>query len=112
MEPPECADSGAGIARLNADARGFRLHVTVKGAEMAKSKPRAKSPPKSSRDKVRAWRARMRAKGLKPVTLWLPDVHSEEFKKQAHEESLRIANSPGEKEDMAFIESLIDRDKL
>ena len=79
---------------------------------MAKSKPRAKSSPKSSRDKVRAWRERMRAAGLKPITLWLPDVKSEEFKAEARRQSLAIANSAGEQEDMAFIESLIDWDSL
>lgn len=80
---------------------------------MAKSKPvqkPKKAPPKSSREKVRAYRARMKAKGLKPVTLWLPDVHSEEFKKEARRQSLALANSPHAKEDQDFVESLIDWD--
>jgi hypothetical protein len=40
---------------------------------------------KTARDKARAYRARMRAKGLKPVQFWLPDVNSPEFIAEALE---------------------------
>lgn len=59
-----------------------------------------------SRDKVRNHRARMRAKGMKLVQYWVPDVTSKEFKKQAHRESLLIANSPHEAEDQAFVDAI------
>lgn len=64
--------------------------------------------PKSSRDKVRAHRARMRAQGLRQITLWVPDTRTEEFRRQAHLDSLAISASEGEKDDLAFIESLIE----
>ncbi|MGE0750892.1 MAG: antitoxin MazE family protein [Variibacter sp.] len=65
----------------------------------------------SSRDKVRAHRSRMRAKGLRPVQFWLPDTRSPEFAAEARRQSLAIANSPTEGEDQAFVESLSDRDE-
>lgn len=37
---------------------------------------------------------------------WVPDVDSEEFKREAHRVSLEIANSPTEKEDQDFIDSI------
>ena len=64
------------------------------------------SPPKSSRDKVRAHRARLRAEGLRPVQIWVPDTRSPEFAKQAHRESLAIAMSTHEADDQAFIDAI------
>jgi hypothetical protein len=61
---------------------------------------------KAAREKARAYRARMRAKGLRPVQFWLPDVNSPEFIAEAHRQSLAIANSPTEEEDQAFIDSI------
>ena len=59
-----------------------------------------------SRDKVRNHRARMRAKGMKLVQYWVPDVTSAEFKAQALRESRAMASSPTEAEDQAFIDSI------
>jgi hypothetical protein len=72
----------------------------------SKRPPAKPSRPLSSRDKVRAHRARMRAKGLRLVQLWLPDTSTPEFAAQAHRASLAIANSPTEREDQAFIDSI------
>ena len=71
-----------------------------------KQKLRRKRKPLTSREKVRAHRARMRAQGLRPVTLWLPDTRSPEFGAQAHRDSLAIANGPHEGNDQAFIDSI------
>jgi hypothetical protein len=61
---------------------------------------------KPSRVKVREHRARLRAQGLRPVQIWLPDVTSPAFKTEARRQSLAVANSPQEKEDQAFIDAL------
>ena len=61
---------------------------------------------KSSRDRVREYRARKRAQGYRLMQRWVPDVDSEEFKREAHRVSLAIANSPGEADDQAFIDSI------
>ena len=59
-----------------------------------------------SRDKVRNHRARMKAKGMKLVQYWVPDVTSPAFKAQALRESRAMASSPTEAEDQAFIDSI------
>ena len=61
----------------------------------------------SSGKRDRAFRARMRAQGLRPIEIWVPDVHSPEFAAEAHRESLLIAQSPSE-EDQAFVDSISD----
>lgn len=63
----------------------------------------------SSRDKVRAYRARLRRQGLRPIQIWVPDVRSAEFKEQAHRQSLAVARSPHAEEDQAFIDAVSDR---
>ena len=62
--------------------------------------------PKSSRAKVAAHRARLRAKGLRPITIWVPDTRSPEFAAEAHRQSLLVANSPHEADDQAFVDSI------
>lgn len=62
--------------------------------------------PQSGREKARAYRERMRQKGLRPVQFWVPDVSSHEFAAEAHRQSLLVANSPYAKEDQDFIDSI------
>ena len=78
----------------------------------SKPKLKAKSRPKSSRDKVRAHRARMRAQGMRLVQMWVPDVRSPEFAAEAHRQSLAAARSPTEADDQAFIDAITDPDAL
>lgn len=65
-------------------------------------------PSKSSREKVRAHRARLREQGLRPVQLWVPDVRSAAFKAEAARQARLVAADPHEAETMAFIESVAD----
>jgi hypothetical protein len=60
----------------------------------------------SSKEKTRAYRERMKRKGMRQITIWVPDVRSPEFAAEAHRQSLAIANSPGEADDQAFIDSV------
>jgi len=76
------------------------------------SKSPSRSDARSSRDRVRAHRTKLRRQGLRPIQIWVTAVYSEEFKTEARQQCLAIANSPQEKEDMAWIESLIDLDDL
>jgi Protein of unknown function (DUF3018) len=82
-------------------------------AKTATRKTKSKAPraakltrASTSRDKVRAYRKRMRGKGLRPVQIWLPDTRTPEFAAEAHCASLAVANSPTEQEDQAFIDSI------
>jgi hypothetical protein len=61
---------------------------------------------KSSRDKVRAHRARLRQQGLRPIQIWVPDVRSSKFRKEAHRQSLAVATSSHETDNQAFIDSV------
>ena len=65
-----------------------------------------RSSVKSSRDKVSAHRARLRAQGLRPVQIWVPDTRTRRFAAEAHRQSLLIASSPHEQDDQAFIDSI------
>lgn len=67
---------------------------------------------KTSRDKVNRYRQRMRAKEYRQVSFWIPDTRTPEFAAQARRQSLAVANSRHEAEDLALIESLIDWDNL
>ena len=58
--------------------------------------------------RVRAHRDRLRAQGLRPVQLWVPDVRSPQFAQQAHEQSVAVASSSTDADDQAFIDALGD----
>jgi hypothetical protein len=59
-----------------------------------------------SREKVRAHRFRLRAQGLRPIQIWVPDVRAPGFKEAAHRQSLAVAQSVDEAEDQAFIDAI------
>ncbi|HEY7765710.1 MAG TPA: antitoxin MazE family protein [Aestuariivirgaceae bacterium] len=61
---------------------------------------------KSSQEKVSAYRRRLRAQGLRPIQIWVPDVRAPRFKKQAHRQSLAVATSPHANEDQSFIDEV------
>ena len=64
--------------------------------------------PKSSRDKVRAYRERLRRQGLRPIQIWVPDVRSRAFRAEAHRQSLAVAESSHAAEDQEFIDAVSD----
>jgi hypothetical protein len=63
---------------------------------------------KSSREKVQAHRERLRKQGLRPIQLWVPDMHSSVFVKEARRQSLAVARSAHAKADQAFIDAISD----
>ncbi|RAU22779.1 DUF3018 domain-containing protein [Paramagnetospirillum kuznetsovii] len=69
-----------------------------------------KGSPSSSRDKVRAYRQRLREQGLRPIQIWVPDTRSEAFKAEARRQSLAVASSAHAAEDQAFIDAITDPD--
>jgi surfactin synthase thioesterase subunit len=68
----------------------------------------ARSRSKSSRDKVRAHRNRLRRQGLRPIQIWVPDMRSPAFRAEAHKQSLAVAKSPHAVEDQDFIDAISD----
>jgi hypothetical protein len=62
--------------------------------------------PKSSRDKVREHRERLRAQGLRPIQIWVPDTRSPDFAAEAARQSRLVASSTHAAEDQAFIDEI------
>jgi Protein of unknown function (DUF3018) len=55
---------------------------------------------------VRAHRARLRAQGLRPVQIWVPDVTAEGFAAEAHRQSRAVAATERADEDQAFTDAI------
>jgi hypothetical protein len=62
----------------------------------------------ANRRKVREHRQRLRAQGMRPIQIWVPDVHSPEFAAEARRQSLLANASPEEAEIQAFIDSVTE----
>ena len=60
----------------------------------------------NTRDRVREHRRRLRAQGLRPVQIWVPDVRAPEFVAEAHRQSMAIAASEDESDDQAFVDAI------
>jgi Protein of unknown function (DUF3018) len=62
----------------------------------------------STRNKVAAHRARLRAQGLRPLQIWVPDVRSASFAAEARRQSRRVARAAQAASDQDFVESVTD----
>ncbi len=58
----------------------------------------------STRDRVRQHRDRLRAQGLRPVQIWVPDVRSSAFAGEAHRQSSLVAQT--DRDDQAFVDAI------
>ncbi len=68
--------------------------------------PSTSSKAKPSREKVRVHRERLRAQGLRPIQIWVPDTRSPAFAAEAHRQSRLVALSPHADEDQAFVDAV------
>ena len=59
-------------------------------------------------ERVSAYRARMRAQGLRPVQIWVPDVRGPGFAAEAHRQSAVVAAADRTNDDMEFVEAVSD----
>lgn len=50
----------------------------------------------------------MRAQGLRPVQIWVPDVRAADFAAEAHRQSALVASADRESDDMEFVEAVSD----
>jgi hypothetical protein len=64
--------------------------------------------PKPSRRKVSENRKRLRARGLRPIQIWAPDVRAPSFRSEAHRQSVAVAAGAHAREDQAFIDAVSD----
>ncbi|HEX6859621.1 MAG TPA: antitoxin MazE-like protein [Caulobacteraceae bacterium] len=68
----------------------------------AQRKPAQKS---TSAARTRAYRERMRAKGLKPVTIWTFDTTDPDFLRRVREASIAASHDPEERAVMDEVEA-------
>lgn len=61
---------------------------------------------KSSKEKVRAHRERLRKQGLRPVQFWVPDVRAPGFEEEIRRQVRLVAASPGEQDNIDWADSL------
>jgi hypothetical protein len=59
-------------------------------------------------ERVQKYRAGLRAAGLRPIQIWVPDVRSRAFASKAHRQSLAVASSTHAAEDQAFVDAISD----
>ena len=57
-----------------------------------------------ARERVRGYRTRQRAAGLRLVQLWVPDTRSRRFAAECRRQSLLLNNDPAEAEALEFIQ--------
>ena len=62
----------------------------------------------ATRRKVRAHRQRLRTQGMRPIQIWVPDVHSPQFAAEARRQCLLANASEEEAEIQAFIDSVYE----
>ena len=70
------------------------------------SMPKPPPPASPSRDKVRAHRERLRAQGLKPLQIWVPDVGARGFANAAKRQARAVAQSAHEQDEQAFLDAI------
>jgi hypothetical protein len=51
----------------------------------------------------------LRAQGLKPVQVWVPDIDDPEFAAEARRQSLMVRDDPHEQELLSELESVSDQ---
>lgn len=58
------------------------------------------------RERVSEYRRRMRARGFRPVQIWVPDVRTPAFAAEAKRQALLIAEADRVTDDQSFVEQI------
>jgi hypothetical protein len=61
---------------------------------------------RSSRDKVRLHRERLRSQGLRPIQIWVPDVRARSFISAARKQSKAVADSRMARADLGLTDAV------
>ncbi len=64
----------------------------------------------NSTQKMRQYRERLKASGLRPIQLWVPDVRSQKIINEVRKQSVRVSSDSKEPDIMKFVESVIDHE--
>lgn len=87
-------------------SRPKRSRAKYSDAKSFDTKPLA--PASAGANRVRKHREKMKALGLKPVLLWLPDVNTPEFKAQVARDIAAINASADEKQILEELSANLD----
>ena len=66
---------------------------------------------KPARRKMSDYRARLRAAGLRPIQIWVPDVHSPHLAEEAKRQSRLASRRKSDRDALDFIEATGDWDQ-
>lgn len=58
------------------------------------------------RDRVSEHRKRLRAQGLRPIQVWVPDVRSPAFADEARRQAIAVAQADARATDQEFVEAV------
>lgn len=64
----------------------------------------------SSAQRVQKHRAQLKAQGMRPVQLWVPDTRNARFAAECRRQSALLATNPHERETLDWIEEVADTD--
>ncbi len=67
-------------------------------------------PSKTPSEKMQDYRARLRANGLRPVQIWVPDTHAKNFAEEARRQSILVSSRASENDALDFIKTVADMD--
>ncbi len=81
-------------------------NVTCNNWKMAESKARVNTG--GAKDRVRKHREALRAQGLRPIQIWVPDTRRPGFQEEIDRQCEAINRSAGEREALDFIERAMD----
>ena len=87
-------------------AKTARLRPST--GKTSRKKATKPSRAKSSREKVSAYRERMRKRGMKLIQIWVPDPSSPYFAAEARRQARLATRSPFAAEDQAWVDSMSD----
>jgi hypothetical protein len=62
----------------------------------------------SARERVRKHRETLRARGLRPIQIWIPDTRKPGFAEEARRQCLALENDPQEREIMDWLDQARD----
>ena len=64
--------------------------------------------PASTNLRVQKHRAQLRAAGLRPIQIWVPDTRQSSFAEECHRQSLLLKNDPLESEINGWLDEVRD----
>ena len=64
--------------------------------------------PASTNLRVQKHRAQLRAAGLRPIQIWVPDTRQSSFAEECHRQSLLLKNDPLESEIKDWLDEVRD----